>query len=120
MFARIAIQRISAITVGLVVVCAVLWAQAQEAKKAAPVIPPVVTPGVHGTPDKVWDAALCAVVLFDGVSFDQWESSKKGGEVKWKLVDGAMEVVKGGGTLRTQKKLGYHVAFPPRSMFVAR
>ena len=106
-FARSTIQTISAVFVGLVVVFAVLWAQAQEAKKAGPVIPPVVTPGVHGTPNKVGTPPSDAVVLFDGTNFDQWESSKKDGEVKWKLVDGAMEVVKGGGSLRTRKKLGY-------------
>ena len=105
MFARSTVQKFSAVFVGLVVVSAVLWARALEARKAEPVIPPVVTPGVHGRPDSAGTPPSDAMVLFDGKNFDQWESSK-GGEVKWKLVDGAMEVVRGGGSLRTRQKLG--------------
>ena len=69
-------------------------------------VPPVVTPGVYGNPDKVGKAPSDAIVLFDGNNFDQWESSK-GGPVKWKLIDGAMEVVRGTGVIQTKKKLGY-------------
>jgi hypothetical protein len=47
-----------------------------------------------------------AIILFDGSNFDHWESIK-GGEVKWKLIDGAMEVVRGTGTIQTKEKLGY-------------
>jgi hypothetical protein len=69
-------------------------------------LPPVVTPGVYGNPDKVGKAPSDAIVLFDGTNFNLWESTK-GGEVKWKLIDGAMEVVRGTGTIQTKKKLGY-------------
>ena len=69
-------------------------------------VPPEVTPGVYGNPDKVGKAPSDAIVLFDGKNFDHWESGK-GGEVKWKLIDGAMEVVRGTGTIQTKKKLGY-------------
>jgi hypothetical protein len=69
-------------------------------------VPPVVTPGVYGNPDNVGKAPSDAMVLFDGKNFNQWESTK-GGEVKWKLIDGAMEVIRGTGMIQTKKKLGY-------------
>ena len=71
-----------------------------------PSIPPIVNPGSYGNPDRVGKPPSDAIVLFDGSNFDQWESTK-GGEVKWKLIDGAMEVVRGTGTIQTKKKLGY-------------
>ena len=71
-----------------------------------PSIPPVVTPGIHGNPDKAGMPPSDAIVLFDGKNFKEWETTK-GEEVKWKLVDGAMEVVRGTGTIQTKKKLGY-------------
>ena len=69
-------------------------------------LPQVVIPGVYGNPDKVGKPPSDAIVLFNGQSFDQWESTK-GGQVKWKLIDGAMEVVRGTGTIQTKEKLGY-------------
>ena len=80
-------------------------ALAENAKKDLSV-PLVVTPGFYGNPDKVGKAPSDAVVLFDGKNFNQWESTK-GGEVKWKLIDGAMEVIRGTGMIQTKKKLGY-------------
>ena len=71
-----------------------------------PSIPPIVNPGTYGNPDKVGKPPSDAIVLFDGKNFDQWESTK-GGEVKWKLIEGAMEVVQGTGTIQTKEKLGY-------------
>lgn len=47
-----------------------------------------------------------AVVLFDGTSLDAWVSGKDGGPAKWKLIDGAMEVVKGTGEIRTKQSFG--------------
>ena len=69
-------------------------------------VPLGVTPGFYGNPDKVGKAPSDAVVLFDWKNFNQWESTK-GGEVKWKLIDGAMEVIRGTGMIQTKKKLGY-------------
>jgi hypothetical protein len=44
-----------------------------------------------------------ATVLFDGANFDAWEHLD-GSPVKWKLVDGAMQVVGGSGNIRTKQK----------------
>jgi len=44
-----------------------------------------------------------ATILFDGANFDAWEHLD-GSPVKWKLVDGAMQVVGGSGNIRTKQK----------------
>tara|TARA_B100001093_G_C26647870_1_gene936128 strand:- start:269 stop:1036 length:768 start_codon:yes stop_codon:yes gene_type:complete len=72
-----------------------------------PLMPPIIKPGEYGTPEKRGTPPSDAIVLFDGSNFKQWENAKDGSEVKWKLVDGAMEVVKGKGTIQTKMKLGY-------------
>lgn len=43
-----------------------------------------------------------ALVLFDGKSLSKWAKKGSGGEVQWKLVDGAMEGVKGHGDIVTK------------------
>tara|TARA_B100001057_G_scaffold367969_1_gene371392 strand:+ start:2023 stop:2766 length:744 start_codon:yes stop_codon:yes gene_type:complete len=78
----------------------------QNEELSDPSIPQVVAPGFYGTPSQVGVAPSDAMVLFDGTNFNLWESTK-GGEVKWKLIDGAMEVVRGTGMIQTKKKLGY-------------
>ena len=47
-----------------------------------------------------------AVILFDGKSLDQWEHRGKnqGKPVQWKLVDDAVEVVPGSGSIISKKK----------------
>jgi hypothetical protein len=47
-----------------------------------------------------------AVVLFDGTSLDNWTSTKPGEPTKWKLVDGALESVKGAGYIQTKQAFG--------------
>ena len=83
-----------------------------EQPEPDPSIPPIVRPGFYGTPDKRGMPPSDAIVLFDGRTFKEWENAKDGSAVKWKLVDGAMEVVRGTGTIQTKRKLGfgqYHV-----------
>lgn len=46
-----------------------------------------------------------AIVLFDGTSLDNWESTK-GEPTKWRLADGALESVKGAGYIRTKEAFG--------------
>jgi hypothetical protein len=65
--------------------------------------PPVVTPGKHFS--EMADAPSDAVVLFDGKDFSKWTDSK-GGEVKWKIQDGYMEVVPRTGIIRTKDQFG--------------
>jgi hypothetical protein len=62
--------------------------------------PPVVTPGAenHLPPSD-------AIVLFDGKDYSKWQSMNGGGEVKWELIDGAMQVSKTG-SIRTKEEFG--------------
>ena len=46
-----------------------------------------------------------AIVLFDGTSFDNW-SADNGEPTKWALKDGAMESVRGAGSIRTKQSFG--------------
>ncbi len=63
--------------------------------------PPVVTPGAApGQPPSD------AIVLFDGSNLDEWVSDKDGSPCPWRIVDGAMEVVKGKGMIRTKRAFG--------------
>lgn len=66
-------------------------------------LPKVVTPGATAT-----DAPSDAIVLFDGTekSFKENWTDTKGGESKWKVVDGALESVKRAGYLQTAAKFG--------------
>ncbi|MDA7537753.1 DUF1080 domain-containing protein [Akkermansiaceae bacterium] len=66
-------------------------------------LPPVVTPGNEpGAPPSD------SVVLFEGSekSFKENWVSTKGEESKWKVVDGAMESVRGAGYVQTKEKFG--------------
>jgi hypothetical protein len=71
------------------------------ADKAAPSAPPVVTPGQafsHNAP-----APSDAIVLFDGKDMAAWKAGN-GGDPKWKLLDGAMQV--SGGDIMTREEFG--------------
>lgn len=63
--------------------------------------PPVVTPARQPN-----QPPSNAIVLFDGSDLSQWVSEKDGTEVKWKLENGYMEVVKGAGNIRTKQAFG--------------
>lgn len=63
-------------------------------------VPRVVTPGKTSQ-----DAPSDAIVLFNGKDFSQWQSAK-GGDVKWKLKDGYMQVTPGAGIIQTKSPFG--------------
>jgi len=44
-----------------------------------------------------------AIVLFDGRNFDQFEN-ENGGEIKWTIIDGAMQVIAKTGNIATKQK----------------
>ncbi len=48
-----------------------------------------------------------AIVLFAGNNLDRWQS-QRGGPAKWQIVDGAMQVTRGGGNLVTKQKFDGH------------
>ncbi len=56
-----------------------------------------------------------AIVLFNGKDFDHWKHAKKDDDrVKWELVDGAMRVKPGTGSIITKKQFGdvkLHIEF---------
>jgi hypothetical protein len=63
--------------------------------------PPVVTPGKANS-----DPPSDAVVLFDGRDLSRWRSLKDGGEAKWQVKDGYMEVVPKAGDIATKEEFG--------------
>ncbi len=60
--------------------------------------PPVVDPGPSGGPPSD------AIVLFDGKDLSKWKNDK-GGEARWKVADGFMEV-NGTGSIVTREQFG--------------
>jgi len=64
--------------------------------------PPEVDPGEDNTTRSI---PSDAIVLFDGSNLDAWRSAS-GKPIKWKIVNGALESVKGGGILRTKAEFG--------------
>src|SRR5690242_2434032 len=46
-----------------------------------------------------------AIILFDGKDLSQWKSEKSGGEAKWKVADGYVEV-NGTGSIATKQEFG--------------
>ncbi len=63
--------------------------------------PPIVTPGA-----KVGDAPSDAVVLFDGKDLSGWKSLRDGGDAKWEVKDGYMQVKGGTGDIVTKQEWG--------------
>jgi hypothetical protein len=63
--------------------------------------PPVVTPGqTNSVPPSD------AVVLFDGKDMLKWRSLKDGGEAKWQVKDGFVQVVPSTGDIATKQEFG--------------
>ncbi|WP_266160310.1 3-keto-disaccharide hydrolase [Dyella silvatica] len=85
------------------------WAQAAPAGAVEPTdpkateqwapVPAIVTPGKQDL-----QPPSDAVVLFDGRSLDQWESSKDHSPARWKLHDGVVTVNKAAGNIQTRQR----------------
>ncbi|MBI3650147.1 MAG: DUF1080 domain-containing protein [Acidobacteria bacterium] len=61
----------------------------------------------------MWQPSKYATVLFDGKDLSGW-AARQGGEAKWKIKDGYMEVVPGTGDIHTKEGFGdchLHVEF---------
>lgn len=72
--------------------------------------PPVVAPTAASTPTP---PPPDATVLFDGRSLDEWVSANNA-PARWRIVDGAMEVVRNTGSVSTRRVFGdiqLHVEF---------
>ncbi|MEP7336353.1 MAG: DUF1080 domain-containing protein [Acidobacteriota bacterium] len=63
--------------------------------------PPVITPGA-----KPGDAPSDAIILFDGKDLSGWKSLRDGGDAKWTVQDGFMQVKGGTGDIATKQEFG--------------
>lgn len=74
--------------------------------------PVVVTPGTCSTQELPGKPPADAVVLFDGKDLSHWETAGRDAEkgrlvpARWKVVEGAMEVVAKGGDVFSKEKFG--------------
>lgn len=68
--------------------------------------PRVVTPGTFSTQEKPGEPPSDAIILFDGTDLSNWISCKDGGEARWKVENGYMEVVPGTGDIQTKEHFG--------------
>src|SRR5438874_5126183 len=67
--------------------------------------PRVVRPGTESTPARPGQPPSDAVVLFDGTDLSQW-TGVEGGEARWKVENGYLEVVARTGDIRTREEFG--------------
>jgi hypothetical protein len=63
--------------------------------------PPIITPGKTDS-----DPPSDAIVLFDGKDLSKWRSVRGGGEAKWKISGGFVEVVPKTGDIATKEEFG--------------
>ena len=63
--------------------------------------PPVITAGKTDS-----DPPSDAIVLFNGNDLSKWRSADKGGDAKWKIKDGYVEVATGTGDIATREEYG--------------
>jgi hypothetical protein len=67
--------------------------------------PRLVSPGAAGSGTEAGRPPSDAVVLFDGTDLSGWETTD-GGEAKWKVERGHMEVAPRTGSIRTKERFG--------------
>ena len=67
--------------------------------------PRIVTPGTASTQDCAGAVPSDAVVLFDGTSLADW-TDRDGGEARWEVKSGYMEVAPGTGNISTREHFG--------------
>ncbi|HVF92659.1 MAG TPA: DUF1080 domain-containing protein [Blastocatellia bacterium] len=63
--------------------------------------PSIITPGTANS-----DPPSDAVVLFNGSDLSKWRSVKDGGDARWQIKDGYMEVAPGTGDIATREGFG--------------
>jgi hypothetical protein len=102
----------------LTVIPTVASAQTWDVHSMARPKPPVVAPAPAGAPVP---PPADAIVLFDGRDLAQWRSAGDA-SARWRIVDGAVEVVRGSGSISTVRSFGdvqlhleWRAAAPPRA-----
>ena len=90
----------------VVIVLSVSGYAAKETKKYGVHDKTRENPTVIKPPRRLGQHPPDAIVLFDGEDTSQWVSEKDGGNVKWNVENGYMEVVKKTGGIRTKKAFG--------------
>ncbi len=78
----------------------------QTTQEPAPFPPPNNEPTVVMPGQTSSAAPSDAVVLFDGKDMLKWRSLKEGGEAKWQVKDGYMQVVPSTGDIATKQEFG--------------
>lgn len=68
-------------------------------------LPPVVQPGLPGTPERAGTPPSDAIVLFNGTDLSAWVTMD-GNPARWLVTNGYFECVKGGGDIRTFQNFG--------------
>jgi 3-keto-disaccharide hydrolase len=90
-----------AFVVGALSGVVVLSQIAAEPFPAPKIEPPIVTPAAV-----IGDPPSDALVLFDGKNLSHWRSAKDGGDAKWQLQDGYLEIVPKTGDIATREEFG--------------
>jgi len=67
--------------------------------------PPIIAAGTASTQDRPGQPPSDAIVLFDGKDLSRWQA-QKGGPMKWKVVNGCMEVGENAGDISTKQAFG--------------
>ncbi|MFN7930091.1 MAG: DUF1080 domain-containing protein [Blastocatellia bacterium] len=78
----------------------------QTLQDLKPFDPPAKEPTIITPAAKVGDAPSDAIVLFDGKDLSNWKSLRDGGEAKWAVRDGYMEVAGRTGDIATKQEFG--------------